>query len=134
MLLLYILCGINAKIEQRYAMTIQGRVCKRAKFSLLSLSIEGESGLLFLMHWIRSSLCPGVWTLFCTKPLPRHVHRLHDNATLTTHTSRRTSLGTLRSNDATTTRTSLKKVYLRSVSIYRDYSYPITLSNVREPS
>ena len=27
-----------------------------------------------------------------------------------------------------------KKVYLRSFSLYRDYSYPITLSNVGEPS
>ena len=43
-------------------------------------------------------------------------------------------LGSLRSNDATATRTSLKKVYLRSFSLYRDYSYPITLSNVAEPS
>ena len=43
-------------------------------------------------------------------------------------------IGTLRSNDATATRTSLKKVYLRSFSLYRDYSYPITLSNVGEPS
>ena len=44
------------------------------------------------------------------------------------------TLGTLRSNDATATRTWLKKVYLRSFSLYRDYSYPITLSNVGEPS
>ena len=43
-------------------------------------------------------------------------------------------MGTLRSNDATATRTSLKKVYLRSFSLYRDYSYPITVSNVGEPS
>ena len=43
-------------------------------------------------------------------------------------------LGTLRSNDATATRTSLKKVHLRSFSLYRDYSYPITLSNVGELS
>ena len=43
-------------------------------------------------------------------------------------------LGTLRSNHATVSRTSLKKVYLRSFSLYRDYSYPITLSNVDEPS
>ena len=43
-------------------------------------------------------------------------------------------LGTLRSNDATASRTSLKKVYLRSFSLYRDYSYPITFSNVGEPS
>ena len=43
-------------------------------------------------------------------------------------------LGTLRSKDATATRTSLKKVHLRSVSLYRDYSYPITLLNVGEPS
>ena len=42
------------------------------------------------------------------------------------------SLGTLRSNDATATRTSLKKVCLRSFSLYSDYSYPITLSNARE--
>ena len=41
---------------------------------------------------------------------------------------------TLRSNDATATRTSLKKLYLRSFSLYRDYSYPNTLSNVGEPS
>ena len=33
------------------------------------------------------------------------------------------SLGTLRSNDATATRTSLKKVCLRSFSLYSDYSY-----------
>ena len=39
------------------------------------------------------------------------------------------TLGTLRSNDATATRMSLKKVYLRSFSLYRDYSYPITLSS-----
>ena len=45
-----------------------------------------------------------------------------------------TILGTLRSNDATATRTSLKKVCLRSFSLYSDYSYPITLSNVGEPS
>ena len=44
------------------------------------------------------------------------------------------AIGTLRSNDATVTRTSLKKVYLRSFSLYRDYSYPITSSNVAEPS
>ena len=43
-------------------------------------------------------------------------------------------LETLRSNDATGTRTSLKKVYLRPFSLYRDYSYPITLSHVGEPS
>ena len=42
--------------------------------------------------------------------------------------------GTLRSNDATATRTSLKKVCLRSFSLYSDYSYPINLSNVGEPS
>ena len=32
-------------------------------------------------------------------------------------------IGTLRSNDATATRTSLKKVCLRSFSLYSDYSY-----------
>ena len=43
-------------------------------------------------------------------------------------------IGTLRSNDATATRTSLKsKYYLRSFSLYRNYSYPLTLSNVGEP-
>ena len=45
-----------------------------------------------------------------------------------------TILGTLRSNDATATRTSLKKVCLRSFSLYSDYSYPITFSIVGEPS
>ena len=44
------------------------------------------------------------------------------------------SLGTLRSNDATATRTSFKKVHLCSFSLYRDYSYPITLLNVGELS
>ena len=44
------------------------------------------------------------------------------------------TIGTLRPNDATATTTSLKKVYLRSSSLYKDYSYPITLSNVGEPS
>ena len=44
------------------------------------------------------------------------------------------SLGTLRSNDATATRTSLKRVNLRSFSLYSDYSYPLTLSKVGEPS
>ena len=43
-------------------------------------------------------------------------------------------LGTLRSNNATATRTSLKKVYLRSFGLYKDYSYLNTLSNVGEPS
>ena len=43
-------------------------------------------------------------------------------------------IGTLGSNDATATRTSLKKVCLRSFSLDSDYSYPITLSNVGEPS
>ena len=42
-------------------------------------------------------------------------------------------IGTLRSNDATATRTSLKKVCLRSFSLNSDYSHPITLSNVGEP-
>ena len=39
----------------------------------------------------------------------------------------------LRSNDATATRTSLK-LNLRSLRLYHDYSYLLTLSNVREPS
>ena len=43
-------------------------------------------------------------------------------------------IGTLRSNDATATRTSLKKVNLCSFSLNSDYSYPLTLSNVGEPS
>ena len=43
-------------------------------------------------------------------------------------------LGTLRSNDATATRTSLKKWILRSFSLNRDYSYPLTLSNAGKPS
>ena len=41
---------------------------------------------------------------------------------------------TLRSNDATATRTSLIKVNLRSFSLYGDYSYPLTLSIGGEPS
>ena len=41
------------------------------------------------------------------------------------------SIWTLRSNDATVTRTSVKKVYLRSFSLYRDYSYPITFFKCR---
>ena len=40
----------------------------------------------------------------------------------------------IRSNDATAKRTSLKKRNLRSFSLYRNYSYPLTLSNVSEPS
>ena len=44
-------------------------------------------------------------------------------------------LGTLRSNDATATRTSLKKwIWVFSCSLYSDYSYPLTLSIVGEPS
>ena len=43
-------------------------------------------------------------------------------------------IGTLRSNDATATRTSLKKVCLRSFSLNSDCSYPIALSNVGAPS
>ena len=43
-------------------------------------------------------------------------------------------IGTLRSNETTATRTSLKKVCLRSFSLNSDYSYPISLSNVGEPS
>ena len=45
---------------------------------------------------------------------------------------RRLPLGTLRSNDATATRTSFK-VNLRSFSLYRNH-YPLTMSNVGEPS
>ena len=52
---------------------------------------------------------------------------------LTNHKTVR-RLGTLRSNDARATRTSLKKVNLRSFSLYSDYSYPLTLSIVGEPS
>ena len=44
----------------------------------------------------------------------------------------RLPLGTLRSNDATATRTSFK-VNLRSFSLYRNH-YPLTMSNVGEPS
>ena len=44
-------------------------------------------------------------------------------------------LGTLRSNDATATRTSLKKwIWVFSYSLYSDYSYPLTLPIVGEPS
>ena len=43
-------------------------------------------------------------------------------------------IGTLRPNDATATRKSLKKVCLRSFSLNSDYSYPIALSNVGAPS
>ena len=39
------------------------------------------------------------------------------------------SLGSLESSDETATR-----LNLRSFSLYRDYSYPLTLSNVGEPS
>ena len=44
--------------------------------------------------------------------------RLYDRVVVTT------TLGTLRSNDATATRTSFKKVCLRSFNLYSNYSYP----------
>ena len=43
-------------------------------------------------------------------------------------------LGTLRSNDATANKNVALRVILRSFSLYRDYAYPLTLSNVGEPS
>ena len=42
-------------------------------------------------------------------------------------------LGTLRFNDMMATRMLLKKS-VSSFSLNRNYSYPLTLSNVREPS
>ena len=59
---------------------------------------------------------------------------LHKNVAQNVTKSCTKLLGTLRSNDVTATRTSLKKVYARSFSRYRDYFYLLTLPNVREPS
>ena len=44
----------------------------------------------------------------------------------------RSALGTLISKDAMAAKMSLKKVNLRSFNVYRDYSYPLTLSDSPE--
>ena len=71
-------------------------------------------------------------------PLPGPVGltkgQFSDHGYWTISIDREEVTGTLRSNEATATRTSLKKGICVLSVFYRNYSYPLTLSNVGGPS
>ena len=82
------------------------------KHALWDTTISG------VYHSFREKWCSSVFWPSYSQTVTLRPPRLYDRVVVTT------TLGSLRSNDAKATRTSFKKVCLRSFNLYSNYSYP----------